>query len=92
MLKHPFHEEMQELTVMVGGESCQPRRGWLPPHWKFAGKVLQLSRAGALTHPFGVLSYSESSPLGSSRSGPYAAFRARFSFPAFHSYQFRGTD
>lgn len=52
MLKHPFHEEMQELTVMVGGESCQPRRGWLPPHWKFAGKVLQLSRGRGSDPPF----------------------------------------
>ena len=41
---HPFHEEMQELTVVVGGESCQPRRGWLQPNLKFAGK-LQPSRS-----------------------------------------------
>lgn len=63
MPKHPFHEEMQELTVVVGGESCQPRRGWLQPNVKFAGKLLQPSRSRGPDRPSGVLSCSASSLL-----------------------------
>lgn len=40
-----FHEEMQELTVVVGGESRQLLGGWLQPNLKFAGKLLQPSRS-----------------------------------------------
>ena len=52
VLKHPFHEEMQELTVVVGGESGQPRHSWLQPSVKFAGKLLQLSRSRGSDPPF----------------------------------------
>ena len=87
MLKHPFHEEMQELTVVVGGESGQPRHSWLQPSVKFAGKLLQLSRTRGSDPPFWcpVLFRVVSSPR-LSHSGPHAAFRARAASPsAFHS-------
>lgn len=75
MLKHPFREEMQELTVVEGGESGQPRRSWLQPNLKFAGKLLQLSRGRGSDTPFWcpVLFRVVSFPR-LSHSGPHAAF------------------